>query len=961
MTHPSSRLRLTCLTSLALLCCAAILPLTSSFSPSFTTLSSSTSPPTPIRQPRHLALPLTSAFLSPFLTTSTPPTPLNSTPPSSPSSSPPRSFHPTSAGYSEASITLSGCSNVDFSASVYIEGQGPFNLIVDTGSTTLAVASDTCQCNGITPTFDRSGLPTTLDEGKVGVHYADGSSWAGAGYTGQVSVGDPSTGGSLPVSMVFGTIDTQSSFINYTACGVRQAKRNWHQGIIGFAFPSIASSGTDAWFTNYVAATGIANEFSLQMCTTPTGATSGNLWLGALDLAFVGGQFTYISIVKQQHYNVFLNSITVNPSPSSSSSSSTPTTLPYDATTYGPCNDATFSYNCAVIDSGTTFLSIPAGPLASLITTIQADPSYQSLIASRNDILGSGTCYPLSGFAYNRTMLNALLPTLSFTFGDTATGVNPSTITITAIDSYLVTSYDSSSPPVAYLCPGLASTGSTAAILGFSFMSQFTVRHDIANSRIGFAPTAQCGQPATIMPDLRWEAGQWGGCSAVCGGGVQWRAVNCTDIFGAAHPAIDCTNGFAGPSPPLSQSCNTQACAVDSSSQAITALTSPTNMTQGGTYSVVYAYTGQPAFLALYLQPVNGSTAVSLPVYVTRNASVAASAGGAASTVTTSTYTWTVPPTVPAGVYYLAGYTQSPSLSFVSTVPVTVHACSAASDSVQCGADPCDSLGWCNGHGQCDSSSSPPTCTCVAQYNGSDCSIPPSDRGCSIQCLNSGYADPTSCTCVCPSNFDGVLCELRYATITGVFGVQALRVGQLAMGADQQVWAQGLAVDVAFALGLPTSQVAVTQIIPAGNTGSKAAVTFTVSAPTTTTDLLAYLTAFATLLVPSSSSSSSSSYTSLSQGLVTQYLTSFSVVSLPPQDDTPSDDTGESIINIVVGHIALVSGVGCGVVGGLMMMCLVCILVQRRETRKTLSHAAHRRRKSVLLRERLALEDAAEH
>ena len=915
------------------------LPLTasSSFSHSFRALSSSPSSPSLSRPIRHLALPLSTPSLSPFRAETTSPRPSSN-----------HSFHLTSTGYTEASVTLSGCSNVDFSASVYIEGQGPYNLIVDTGSTTMAVISDICACNGVTPIFDRNGLPTTIDEGKVGVHYADGSSWTGAGYTGVVSVGDPAKGGSVGVSMVFASIDTQSSFVNYTACGVGQAKRDWHQGIMGFAYPSIASSGTDEWFAKYVAATGIANEFTLQLCVTPSGQSSGNLWLGAMDLAFVGGQFTYVSIVKQQHYNVYLNRITVN-----SQATSTSKALPYDSSTLGPCNDDTGSTDCAIIDSGTTFLSLPTVALEALIAALQADSAYQQYVASRNDILGSGTCYPVASFSQNKSTLNALLPTLSFTFGDTSTGVNPSTVTLSAIEGYLVTSYDGSTPPNAYYCSGLGSTGgANAAILGYSFMSQFTVRHDIANSRIGFAPTAQCGEAATILPDYRWEASEWGQCSASCGGGVQWREVNCTDIFGAGYTTIVCANGFAGPEPPLSQSCNPQPCALDAST-AVTAITSSTyNVTQGNTIVLSYTYTGHPDSIALYLAPANGSTVATWPVYITRNASNAHSSASATSTTsTTSAYSWRIPPTVPPGTYHLAGFTQSPSASYVSPVRFVVHGCTS-SDPVQCGGDPCDSLSWCNGHGACDSSTSPPQCTCVAGYNGSDCSAPPADRGCSIQCLNDGYADASTCTCVCPSNFDGVLCEQRYATITGVFGVQASAIGTLALGWDAALWAEGLATDVSFALGLPASQVGVMQIIPAGSAGTKAAVSFWVSVPTSTADLSAYLSAFTALALPASTSS----YTALSQGLITRYLTSFSVINMPPVGSGSPDDTGQSITEYVVGNISLVTGVGCGVMAGLMLLCLVCIWVQRREARKTLSHTAHRRKKSVLLREKLHLE-----
>ena len=884
------------------------------------------------RSPVHLALPLSASKRSPFLVSAAVPARAFN------SSSASHTFSPLQAGSPEAVATLSGCSNVDFAAQVYVAGQGPFTLIVDTGSTTLAVVSQSCNCN-VTPVFDTANLTPTIDDDKLKGTYADQSSWTGDGWYGSVSVGDPTAGGSLPVDMTFATIDTSNHFVGNDSCGVSQAARNWHQGIIGFAYPAIALSGTDSWFTKYVAATGIANEFTIQMCVTASGQTAGNLWMGAYDQDYVAGQFTFIPIVAEQHYNVYLNQITVNTQSADASS----TTLPYDSSTYGPCNDLTDNTYCAVVDSGTTYLSLPSTALSALIAAIEADPAYQSVFGSGSDVLQTGRCYSVGSFA-DKNMLNAQLPTLSLSFGATSSSKDNVVITINAIDGYVATSYDDSGN--AYYCSGLGSTGTNAAILGYSFMTQFTVRHDIANSQIGFAPTAMCGTAAPMLPNYRWIAGAWSTCSLQCGGGVQWRAVVCEDIWSGTHPDLLCSNGFAGTKPAASQACNVQTCEVGGGGEVTAVSIDSATVTPGLTYTITYTYSGQPLSVALYLMP-NGS-ATSLPLYITRNASVTAG-------VTPSTYQYTVPPTVPAGQYLIGGYVAYRSTGYLSSAPVNVTMC-ASTDPEECGADPCwAGAATCNGHGQCGVTDGAVNCTCLAHYGNATCNEAPSDRGCSIQCLNEGYASD-DCTCICPSNFDGVICENRHATLTAVFSMPTTWINQLAPGNNEAIFADTFAIDVSYALGLPQSAVAIQDIIPSGTAGTKCAVTFTLSAPTNTTAVQTYLNTLAALLLPVASQSSA--YTTLSSGLSTQLLTGLSIVNQPPADTQPSTDTGDSIADIVVNKLSLVVGVSCGVAVGLMGLCLICILVQRRETRKTLSHSAHRRKKSVLLREKLQLEQA---
>ena len=758
---------------------------------------------------------------------------------------PPSRFHPLQSLV--ATSNMSGCASIDFSASVSINGQGPYRLIVDTGSTTLAVVSASCtSCDGATPTFIPNPTSQTNDGDQITATYGGGTGWTGYTWRSSVALGD-----SRAVSMQMATIDSNDGFINgASVCAVNGGAKvnlNTSQGIIGFAFPSVALPSTDSWVTDYVAATGISNEFTVQMC--PAG---GNVWVGGYDGAFVSGWWAYIPIISPYYYSVMLTDISVIDSSGSSVSTG------YTQLDFGPCDAPT---DCVILDSGSTDLILPSDVRTRLVALIRRDAYYQSVfdsVGTTPDPLQQTTeCASASGLPSLAT-LQARLPKLTLTFTD-ASLANPQTFTLNSIPGYLSLNFDESGN--AYYCNGLGTT-SGAAVLGYSFMNQFTVRHDLQNRRLGLAPTAQCGVAAPPLPSYQWVVGGWGECNAQCGGGWQWRQVDCSDQWGVKHADLACVAVYLAPRPVDSQQCNTQACAA-STPPTFLSLISPSTFTPGQSVTVSFTYSGpDPDAVVLFLTP--SSSSPSLPSYITRNASAA---GGAGS------YTFSVPSssTLPPATYTLGAYAStpySPSSAYTSGSTVTVASCTSGS----CGADPCASgSARCNGVGECDVVSSVAVCTCMPGWTGSTCAT---NQNTGIPtCLNGGTLQGPPMSCSCPPSFMGPQCEQPYANLSATLSTPSASVFT---GANADAFSATFTTDLAFALGVFPHQVGVQSIVAAGGGGGGTTVLFSVQAQGLASDLIARVNS----LFPTPRA--------LSLGLASASITSLSVLSLPP---TPSSSS----------------------------------------------------------------------
>jgi hypothetical protein len=356
-------------------------------------------------------------------------------------------------------VTLTACPEGDYAAPVTIGGQ-TFSLVLDTGSTTLGVASSACtSCDGVTPVYQPGS--TATDEHQTATSQYVTGSWSGEIYADTVSV---AAGATASVDLV--AIDQQSSFFQTIQCG---------QGVIGFAQPKAALPGTTGFFDQLVASGGVPDVFGLELC--PTG---GTLWLGGWDATALTAPLQYVpfssSAYAAYYYVVGLASVAVMG-----------TTVPI----------ASGTYTDAIVDTGTNAFVVPTAAYQTITSSLVASPAFtqafgatggQQLFGAQGaadaDITTSPGCATTTA---TRDELDAMLPALTLSFD----GSPVATVTAHATQSYLMQAGPST------WCSVLAAVDPGPdfpfdSIVGTPVLQSSVVVFDRVNQRLAFAPHAAC-------------------------------------------------------------------------------------------------------------------------------------------------------------------------------------------------------------------------------------------------------------------------------------------------------------------------------------------------------------------------------------------------------------------------------------------------------------------------------------
>ena len=348
---------------------------------------------------------------------------------------------------------LKGCTLTDYSVSATVGGIPEIQLIVDSGSTDLAVASSICtNCTGVSPIYDASH--GTNQSSAIIDTYGSGTI-RGDLYLDSVAIGNVPS-----IETVFSAMTSQTSFFTTSACDLSTSGINKDQGIMGVAFSALATISNGGYLDQLVAAQPtFPNTFAVQLCQN-----GGNLWLGGFDSSSMTSSPQYTPIVTDKYYSVSVSDIQIG------------------GTTLGlPSSD----YETPIVDTGTSITQLPSAVYNAITSTIGANSVFQSNFGGAS-FFNLGSCYSSS---LSSEQLDAQLPTLGINFASTTSG-QTFTIVLPATKSYLDMVTDTSGQQL--YCSGVATSSQAVPIIGGSFLRSLITVFDRVNGRVGFAPQTGC-------------------------------------------------------------------------------------------------------------------------------------------------------------------------------------------------------------------------------------------------------------------------------------------------------------------------------------------------------------------------------------------------------------------------------------------------------------------------------------
>ena len=251
-------------------------------------------------------------------------------------------------------------------------GASPFDVVIDTGSSTTAVAGATCAAcvdggagAGYTPG------PTALDaHEETAFSYGEGSSWSGEVYTDDLLF----PGATTAVPTRIASILDESAFFGPVGANCPDGKG---QGILGLGPSTGAAPGTDS-VLDRLEASGMPGVFAFQLCLG-----KGTMWLGGFDRTVGTADPTYTPFAPvvfkrdgtgEEHYGIDVADMQMN----------------------GQTLGAATSYGTAVLDTGSTDTLLPTDVYNALIALIPTSPGYPSLLGATN-MFSPPTCVAFAG------------------------------------------------------------------------------------------------------------------------------------------------------------------------------------------------------------------------------------------------------------------------------------------------------------------------------------------------------------------------------------------------------------------------------------------------------------------------------------------------------------------------------------------------------------------------------------
>ena len=312
---------------------------------------------------------------------------------------------------------LFGCPFADFTGPFKI-GSSVFELLVDTGSSTLALAGSSCTtCTGVSPLWQaQTGVSVDTGHSAQG-SYGDNTGWIATVWTDTVTMSNvagtvaeaPATRMNLAVMTAQSTANTNangspnadaSAFFVKDGCfdnaGGTYKTAIVSQGIIGMAFANLAATYTDSFPVNLFAQhPSIPKQFAISMCEG-----SGNLWVGGVDTSFYAANtnILYTPIYGDLYWTVAPSDVFINGQ-----------SLGFNRNYF-----AAGSIN--IVDSGTTMWELPTDVYNAVVQSVMSHSTMVDLFPNFFDP-SIRTCQT-SRVARTVAQLQATLPTISVQFSN---------------------------------------------------------------------------------------------------------------------------------------------------------------------------------------------------------------------------------------------------------------------------------------------------------------------------------------------------------------------------------------------------------------------------------------------------------------------------------------------------------------------------------------------------------------
>ena len=341
---------------------------------------------------------------------------------------------------------------------VSIGGQ-MFMMDLDTGSTTIGVASSTCtQCTGVTPLY-APGSGAVDEHMTASTTYADNSGWSGEIYKDAIDLGH----GSPVMQVDFAAMTRQRQFFY----------QNQYQGIFGLGAAANAEPNTGSYF-DIAAAAGMTGVMAFELCSS-----GGTMWLGGFDSSKAASAPQYTPLIpisdNQPFYAIDITGMSIGDTSVGSGA-------------------ATFEE--PVVDTGTTYFYLPTPVETAMINAINASTGFKTLFGANakvaDDPNGTGVgC--VTGTGITGAMVDASLPPLTMTMPGMNGGPDI-TVSVPPLRSYM---YDAGG---GQFCLGIADGGTQdATTMGDQIMQAFVTIIDVQHHQVGWALDAGCG-PAPVRP-----------------------------------------------------------------------------------------------------------------------------------------------------------------------------------------------------------------------------------------------------------------------------------------------------------------------------------------------------------------------------------------------------------------------------------------------------------------------------